>query len=230
MKIKKLHLYTNQLESEKTFYCETLGFELIEEREDSFTVKVGWSELSFSKSETSHLYHYCFLIPSNQLLEALEWMEKRIDVISDADGRKTHRFENWNADSFYFHDASGNIAEFIVRYDLNNKSDSPFDVSHVLSVNEIGMPTTDVKEMNNWLETHLKTQFWKGDLDRFGTNGSQEALFLIPNYLIKDEWFPTRQKIVPEPFDITIANSGIAYDLRYENGNLQIDTNPNINK
>lgn len=60
------------------------------------------------------------MIPCNQLEQALTWMEKSVVIVTDADGLKTHHFDSWNADAFYFFDASGNIAEFIVRYDLQN--------------------------------------------------------------------------------------------------------------
>ena len=144
MKIKKLILYTDQLDSEKKFYTETIGFPLIKESSNSFSVKVGWSELSFKKTDEKYRYHYCFLIPANRLNQALEWMEKRTKIIDIENGKKIQNFETWNADSFYFYDASGNIAEFIVRYDLKNDDHDEFGISKVLGVNEIGMPTTDI--------------------------------------------------------------------------------------
>jgi len=51
---------------------------MIKEGSDFFTLKIGWSELTFQKSDKEHKYHYCFLIPSNKLNQALEWIEKRI--------------------------------------------------------------------------------------------------------------------------------------------------------
>lgn len=208
MRIKKLKLFTHKLESEKQFYSETLGFELIEETSTSFTLKIGWSELTFVKSEQHHIYHYCFLIPSNKLNEALDWMEKRVSIVVSEEGTKTHRFETWNADAFYFYDASGNIVEFIVRYDLNNESDADFSISDVLCVNEIGMPTNDVEKSNGELQEQFGTKLWKGDLKRFATNGNQEGLFLLPNYELKDFWFPTSVKIRREPFEIHFENDG----------------------
>lgn len=217
MKIKKLKLYTKRLELEKEFYSKTLGFEVIENNSNSFTLKVGWSELTFEKSEKDYKYHYCFLIPSNKLIQAMEWMEKRVKIIDLENGRKTQRFESWNADSFYFYDASGNIAEFIVRHELENDEHSDFKISDVLCVNEIGMPTNDVEKLNNQLQDNFGTEFWKGDPQRFGTNGSQEGLFLLPNYDIKNIWFPTSIKIKPEPFSAVIINNGEKYFMEYKN-------------
>ncbi|AWV97050.1 VOC family protein [Arcticibacterium luteifluviistationis] len=220
MKIRKLKLFTNKLDSEKAFYAETLGFEIIKKNSNSFTLKIGWSELTFEQSQKEYRYHYCFLIPSNKLEQALEWMEKRVPIIDIEKGKKTQRFESWNADSFYFYDASGNLAEFIVRHELENESKSDFDISHVLCVNEIGMPTNDVRKANNELLEKFGTEFWKGDIERFGTNGSQEGLFLLPNYDIKETWFPTTVKIKAEPFEIQFENNGEFYSMEYKNGEI----------
>jgi len=102
MKIRKLKLFTNKLELEKIFYSKTLGFEIIESNSNSFTLKIGWSHLTFEKTEKIYEYHYCFLIPSNKLEQAMEWMEKRVSIVDIENERKTQRFENWNATSFYY--------------------------------------------------------------------------------------------------------------------------------
>jgi len=225
MKFKKLKLYTNKLEAELKFYSETLGFEILEQKSNSFSVKVGWSELSFEKSKNEYKYHYCFLIPANKLNEALIWMEKRTEIVNIEKGRKTQNFESWNADSFYFYDASGNIAEFIVRYDLKNNDNSDFDISKVLGVNEMGMPTTNVKMTSDQLYNELKVEYWKGDIERFGTNGTQEGIFLLPNYNLKDIWFPTTIKIKPEPFEAIIDNGEKEYHIEFKNEKIKIIAN-----
>ena len=222
MKFKKLKLYTHKLKEELEFYSEVLGFELVASSEKTFTVKVGWSELTFEKSDRERTYHYCFLIPANQLQKALQWMEKRTTVVDIENGRKTQRFESWNADSFYFIDASGNIAEFIVRYDLNNEQQGDFDNSKVLCVNEMGMPVNNVDKTNSLLEQALNTEFWKGDKTRFGTNGSQEGIWLLPNYELKDVWFPTTVKLKPEDFEAIVENKGKNFLLKFKNEQIQI--------
>lgn len=220
MKFKQLHLHTNQLASEKQFYAETLGFAIIEESATHLSFQVGWTILTFQQSELAHKYHYCFLIPCNQLQEALEWMEKRWQVVEIEEGAKTVHFDDWNADSFYFYDGSGNIAECIVRYDLQNESEETFDASSFLCVNEMGLGSNNIVKINMQLEEELSTKFWKGDYVRFGTNGSQEGLFLLPNYEKKEIWFPTEISIEPEPFEAWIENEGQNYAVIYENGTL----------
>lgn len=221
MKFKELKLYTNKLDSEKKFYKETLGFPIIKENSISFSLEIGWSELSFEKSDKEYKYHYCFLIPANRLDQALAWMDKKVEIIDIENGRKTQNFDTWNADSFYFYDGSGNIVEYIVRYDLKNNDHGDFDISKVLGVNEMGMPTANVKKTNNQLQIELETEFWKGDLQRFGTNGSQEGIFLLPNYNLKDIWFPTSIKIKPEPFDAIIENKGKEYHVEFRNEKIK---------
>lgn len=225
MRFKKLILYTNKFEEELYFYSKKLGFEIIEQNTNSFTAKIGWSELTFKKSDKERKYHYCFLIPSNLLNQALEWMENSIETIEIEKGRKIQHFETWNADSFYFYDASGNIAEFIVRYDLKNESKDDFNISKVLCINEIGMPSKSIETLNNQLQHEIKTIFWKGDLKRFATNGNQEGIFLLPNYEIKDIWFPTEIKIKPEPFETIVENEGNQYLIEFSNEKIKTTAN-----
>ena len=220
MKIKNLILFTNKLDLEKRFYTQILWFSLLNADETSFTVRIGWSTLTFRKSHKSHQYHYCFLIPSNKLKEALEWMKQRTTIIKDEAGDTTFRFESWNAEAFYFYDASGNIAEFIVRYDLKNESNLEFGVSNVLCINEIGMPTTDITRLNSELEINVGSMFWKGNDTTFGTNGSQEGLFLLPNFETKKCWYPTNEEIQPEPFEAIVACNGLQFELKFVNGML----------
>jgi len=221
MKIRKLRLYTTKLVEEKNFYVGTLGFSLLEESSNHFTLKIGWSEFTFEKSNTPHLYHYCFLIPSNQLQAARNWLSSKTDIIEIEDGQEIQFFESWNAESFYFYDASGNLAEFIVRHDLKNEIEEAFDFNQVLCVNEIGLPTQNIPETNNLLAQHLKTQFWKGDFERFGTHGTQEGLFLLPNYAVKDIWFPTEIPITPSPFEAIIENDEVIYSFEFKEGRIK---------
>jgi hypothetical protein len=152
-------------------------------------------------------------------LDALKWFEKRIPIIS-IDNKKSVHFENWNADSFYFYDGSGNLAECIVRRDLNHHNDHVFNASAILGINEIGLPTKNIERTNNELQKHLQSEPWKGDLSRFGTNGNQEGLFLLPNYERKETWFPSMQRIVPEPFDAIIECNESIHEVNYRNEQL----------
>jgi hypothetical protein len=65
-----------------------MGFNNIEKNSNSFSVKIGWSELSFEKSNKEHKYHYRFLISANKLHTALKWMEKRLEILDVENGKK----------------------------------------------------------------------------------------------------------------------------------------------
>lgn len=215
MKIKNLTLRTNKLQEVKDFYSKTLGLEISNETEDTFRIKIGWSILKFKQSNESFLYHCCFLIPSNRLKEALNWMEERAEVIKLENGEKVVGFEDWNAVSFYFYDGGGNISEFITHHDLKNDIDKQFAISDVLGISEIGIGTDDIKKLNSLLEEKCQATLWRGDLTRFGANGSPEGKFVMANYKEKETWFPTQIKIQPVPFEIDIENNGKLYRLEY---------------
>lgn len=225
MKFKNLTLYTDALNLEKEFYIHTLGFPLEEDDEHSFSVGVGWSCLTFIKSLESHRYHYCFLIPSNQLDACIEWMQTRTELIEITPNTYIQEFTDWNASSIYFRDGSGNIVEFIVRYDLNNNSytKEAFDCNEILGVNEIGMPTQNIRHVNTQLQQKVGTTKWKGNDERFSTHGDQEGIFLLPNYLVKKEWFPTTDIIHPEPFQAIIEHHGNEFQITYQDEKLMID-------
>ena len=225
MKFKEVNLYTNQLKELKSFYSQKLGFQITNQTDISFTLRIGWSKLTFNQSNKEHKYHFCFLIPCNQLTPCLEYFKDKIKILNIEGSRQTHNFTTWNSDSFYFEDSAGNLGEFIVRHDLENQNNSEFDLKQVLGVNEIGLPTNDIKATNNLLEKELKTKFWKGDFNRFGTNGNQEGLFLLPNNMVKENWFPTSLKIKQEPFEVVIENKHSNYYLSFSAGKIKIAAN-----
>ncbi|MBR9860196.1 glyoxalase [bacterium] len=222
MKFSKLTLYTHELQAEKEFYTQTLGLNLLQESLDSFTVQTGWTKITFKASDSTHLYHYCFLIPSNKLEEAMDWISSRHQILQPEGLPKFHHFENWNAHAFYFRDGSGNIVEFIARHDLQNQVETPFDQNQILGLNEIGMPVDDIELANERLGNTLNTSFWKGDLHRFGTHGDQDGIILLPNPKNKSEWFPTMEEIKKEPFDLEMSGNE-THILRYKAGDFTLD-------
>ncbi|WP_010182335.1 VOC family protein [Aquimarina agarilytica] len=223
MRIRELSLYTNKLEAEKEFYTKVLGFSVWNATHNQFTLKIGWTALTFVASQQAFCYHYCFLIPSNKLTEAVAWLEKRTSIIPITSNKKTNKFEDWNAESVYFCDASGNIVEFIVRYDLDNATYEIFNKDQILCVNEIGLATNDIKKVNFQLEVNLGTSFYKGDFTRFGTHGHLEGLFLLPNYNEKTTWFPTNAVLKPQSFTGVVESYKGEFLVNYNREKLKIE-------
>ena len=224
MRIKELKLYTNKLTELYEFYSSNLEFKILNKTAASFCIQAGYSKLKFEQSKKGFIYHFCFLIPSNKLQDSIDWLKKRTTIISYENGRLIEPAnKEWNADSIYFLDPAGNILEFIVRYDLKNESTkNSFDISQVLCVNEIGMPSKDLSKINTVLEKELDSKLWTGDLKRFGANGTQNGLFLLVNYEIKKNWFPTETAPYPSPFTGTFESNGNNFNLTFKNEKITL--------
>lgn len=200
MIIKEITLYSNDLSSQRNFYIDTCGFELLNETEDYFSVRCGKSILSFAKATKIYKYHYCFLIAENHLHEALDWcISNGLDPIIVDDGPIVNQSDSWNAKSIYFYDGNGNIAEFIVRYDLSIIGDRPFDPSQIILFNEIGAPSKDIGNIYSSLK-NIGVEKWLGNEERFLSAGTQNGLFLLVNNQVKRTWFPTEVSTDPSPW------------------------------
>lgn len=223
MKIREITLFANQLSEQLYFYKNILGFEITHENSRNFTFQVGFTKITFERSEQKYIYHYCFLLPCNQLEAAIKWLNPRLDILKIEGERVIENFDTWNAHSIYFYDGAGNIVEFIVRHDLKNQTTKErFDLSQILCLNEIGMPTSDAKKINQQIEKELNSKYWKGDLERFGTNGTQDGLFLLVNNEIKKEWFPTTLQTQSSPFYGVFEVENYLYALQFKNARMNV--------
>lgn len=92
------------------------------------------------------------------------------------------------------------------------------------------MGTNEIEKTNQQLESHIGAKFWKGNLKRFAANGDQEGLFLLPNYDIKNTWFPTEVIIKPNPLTAVIENESIIYNFQFIDGNVIAAVKFNLNK
>ncbi len=222
MRIKKLTLQSNDIARQVSFFKDTLGF-TVERSENLLSIVIGNSTLEFIDVPVDGKYHYCFLIPCNQIEEAKVWLSQKLELILVENHNYIAHFDTWNADSIYFYDGNGNIAELIARHDLINRSDKKFGLNSFLSINEIGTPTSDTRRLDHQLTNEIGSEFWKGNLDTFSTNGNQHGLFLLPNYLIKKTWFPTPIKVMPLPYTATIIQDENQYQINYKNENMQVE-------
>ncbi|WP_282629514.1 VOC family protein [Empedobacter sedimenti] len=223
MKIRELQLYTNDLEKTKSFYTTILAFELIEENENLFSLQVGWTKLTFVKSDEEHIYHFSFLVCKNQFEKAFDWIQNKTKILNTDADQQIANFENWNAQSFYFYDGAGNLAEIITHNNLAYENDAKFDQHSILGISEIGLPTSDIEATNQLLEEKTTSKFWKGDFETFGTNGSDEGKILLPNYLIKTTWFPTKTAIKQHPFELVIESENQKYQINYYDKKLKFN-------
>src|SRR5690625_1864423 len=111
---KSVVFYTNKLKPMKRFYRNALGLDVEASEDDSFTVKIGETDVTFKASEVSCNYHYALNIPGNQFSIMKHWIQERTKLLSHR-GKTEIFYRNLGADSMYFEDPAGNLVELIGR-------------------------------------------------------------------------------------------------------------------
>ncbi|GGE95611.1 Catechol-2,3-dioxygenase [Chishuiella changwenlii] len=192
MKINHIKIETPNLENTIAFYKEKLDLEVIEVTNETATIQVGESLLTFIQNKNNQpVYHLAFNIPANQLKEAINWSKNRLDLIHKENDLVVSNFETWKANSVYFFDNNGNLLEFITRKDLKNETEKPFNSQQILNISEIGIVTEKPDELGKALiEKYQLELFDKNDNSEvFTAIGDDEGLLII----VKENrnWFPT---------------------------------------
>lgn len=144
MEIKLIVLQTKHLPQMKTFYTDTLGFDLVKEAEDSFRIAVGTGEMEFTTkaAEDDPYYHFAFNLPANKFYEAKSWIKEKVNLLVE-DGADEADFAHLPAHALYFYDPSGNIVELISRHGTTDESSEPFSVNSIVNISEIGLIVED---------------------------------------------------------------------------------------
>jgi len=213
MNFKKFTLYSSNIIQQKAFYTNILGFELLEEQANCFTLKIGITALQFVYKKDATLYHFAFNIPSNQGAAALAWLKKRVKVL-DYENQELVDFINWNAEAMYFYDMDGNIVEFIARKNLQDNSNFPFSINNILEISEIGIPTNDVQAIYNQIQTKFPIEIYSGDLTRFAALGDERGLFIVINKNTK-KWIPRDDEPYSSPFKVQLEFEGQPFSLSF---------------
>jgi len=216
MHITNLTIYTSKLQEQIDFYSKNLNLHSIHASSEQAIFQVGWSTLTLVKGRQQGPYHFCFLIPENKIDDAVIWANDRLSLLNEEKSRVVHHFSLWNAHSIYFLDPDGNILEFIARHNLQNATDSTFDESQIICINEIGMPVNNIAEANKMLSSTMHTKLWQGDLSRFAVHGDEEALILLPHLTQKKIWYPTATALVQAHSKVSILNEGVEYHIVYD--------------
>ncbi|MET3575980.1 glyoxalase [Bhargavaea ullalensis] len=146
---KSVRFYTNRLAAMRRFYGNILELEISERLEDSFTVKIGGTDVTFVASERPSFYHFAINIPGNQFTMLKYWVKDRVPLNWDGGVDEVY-FRSFDADSMYFEDPSGNIVELIGR----RKKDLFGDVSRAsfLNISEVGVVPQDVVKAGTELQ------------------------------------------------------------------------------
>ncbi|MBN2615823.1 MAG: hypothetical protein JXR71_09030 [Bacteroidales bacterium] len=181
MKICELTVLSDDLNGTKKFYSDTLGFPLLLNNAQQLTFQAGASRLHFRKSDKEKpVYHFAFNIHSNQISQAMEWIQGKAELIVSDSGPMVD-FKNWQAQSVYFWDNNGNILEFIARAGLNLESDYPFDTTQVLSISEMGFPVKNVPNYLKKVQSDFNLNIFERQIpsDDFAALGDDNGLLIL---------------------------------------------------
>lgn len=200
MNILEISLLSNDISATKSFYKDLLGLKILKDDPDSVSFSAGQTTLTFNHiGGLDPVYHFAFNIPSNQLYQAMEYVQKRKDILPVSEnGELIADFTGWNAKSFYFNDENGNILECIARFDLNNETQDWNPDSFILNISEIAFVVSDVPEAANMLHQRGIPLFPKGPQSSdFSVLGDNHGLIILKD--IKGGWMPNN--LTPHPFE-----------------------------
>lgn len=209
MKIKELHLLSDDIKETEQFYNSVLDIPTELRNANYVSFVFGSTRLIFTQTEkvNNPVYHYAFDIPYNKLEEAMEWVKARttlIPVIEDDNFIST--FDLWNAKSFYFYDNNKNLLEFICRFDVEDQTNKVFDSSSILYVSEIGIVSKSASKTAQHLTTEYNVAEYtkQAGTDSFTALGDDYGLLVLVND--QRNWFPTNDLAKSFATKITFDN------------------------
>ena len=182
MNINWIELHTRDLQAQKEYYSQVLGFHTKMSRHQ-LTIALGKSGLIFTQADSNFdgAYHFAFNIPENQFSTAKEWIMSRQSLLRDVEGKDEFSSQTWNSQSIYFKDPAGNVLEFIARHAMQNAASGIYNESQILNISEIGLPSEDVVSWANDLCKTLRISPYKQEPDEnFTPVGDEDGLLILP--------------------------------------------------
>lgn len=212
MKILEIELLSDDLNTTEAFYNQVLGLDTVVKDECSVAFMAGRTRLVFRLAENQKaVYHFAFDIPNNQLMEAFDWMDAKVEILEVVPPDTISDFYNWNAKSFYFYDNNGNILECIARYNLDNEANVPFAGSSIISISEIGFVVKNVSQLCDELvaKYDLPVFSMQPKLKNFIVLGTESGLFILAS--TGKNWYPTKIKAKPFWKRVTFENEHLIH-------------------
>lgn len=220
MNILEIEIQTDDLKETDFFYSDILGLQLVNKEHNSISFLAGKSTLTFVKSNRLNpKYHFAFNIPNNKLDEAIIWVMPKLTLIETPGPGIIANFEAWNARAIYFYDNNKNIIEFIARFDLENSTDKPFDISSIQSISEIGIVTdTPLKLADKLVRDNNIDFFSKGPKsENFVAIGDDNGLFIVAE--TNRKWYPTDQQAEKHFTRVKITSYGFVNEITINDEN-----------
>lgn len=209
MKIKELHLLSDNIIETELFYNNVLNVKTEDKSPNTVSFNVGSTKIIFIQTKTNikPVYHFAFDIPNNKFEEAFEWMKAQTQLIPVIDENNfVSKFDLWNAKSFYFYDNNLNLLELICRFDVNNETKKPFDSSSILYASEIGIVSESASQTADFLinKYSIKEFTKQAGTDSFTALGDDYGLLVLVNN--QRNWFPTNDLAKSFPSKIVFDN------------------------
>ncbi|WP_298540636.1 hypothetical protein [uncultured Aquimarina sp.] len=218
MEIKTLNIFSRNLEQQKEFYNDLLGFQC-QKDPDTLSLFTQENILTFRKSKKDFYYHFAFLIPTGSIHTAIDFLENKNISLLPYKGDNIIQFDSGRA--IYFYDKDENIVEFIERPLVNYPKSNNFSIDQVIKLNEIGLPHIDPIKMANTL---IK-EFGINPIDRnsFRENfcwvGDHNGVIIVTKE--SRNWLPTDRPGIINDFTICYQENGIEYNISFENNEIK---------
>lgn len=195
MKIKHITLQTNKLVDMKNFYTKQLQMDLINETDDSFTLNIGASTLTYNLNDDHSFYHIAFCLNDAIYDDFIEKLSENHSKLQDKNGNAEFSSQIWQRKQIYFHDPQGNVIEFMPSIEERTGTESLW--SHI---QEIGMPVQNVQLFRSQL--HPINSVFNSESNTFSFFGDKEGVLVITK--VSRPWFPTVRKSEVHPIAVVV--------------------------
>lgn len=194
MHINVLHILARDLEAQRRFYVDTLGFALESSTPIEFTIVTGASRLRFIDQTSARSafgpYHFAFNIPFDQVEAAKTWAAARAPLIADRVGQTDFPSELFASRQIYFFDSDGNIVEFIGRQRQPAAVSAEFTArDSVHGISEIGVAVPHVPDaVRGYLNEFGESRFGPNPGSDFAAVGDDDGMLIV----VREgrTWFP----------------------------------------
>ena len=220
MEIKKLTLFSKNINEQEHFYGKILGFPVERISETKLMVNTKENVLLFKKTDNNFCYHFAFLINTGSLESSMNFLKERSINLLPYQESEIIYFNSGR--SIYFFDHDGNIAEFIERPTLPYETANDFSIENVIKVNEIGLPVKDTIKMAKYISKDLGiSPVNKNDFsETFCWVGDFNGVIIV----VKEgrNWLPTNIPGTSNDFDIIFSEKGVEKNIGFKNNKVQI--------
>lgn len=203
MRITEVRLPAHELTGQRRLYGELLGLPVVAESAAELQFQVGQTRLIFEASLAPVVaQHFAINIPGNQFEAAADWLARRVPLLSDEQGATRFEFHEWQAQSVYFRDAAGHLAELIARRSVDATQPGPFGSASLLNVSEVGVVTDDPARVAAELAAHGLRPYRSSSPD-FIPVGDEQGLLIVVR--AGRGWFPVGEAAASGSFSAQLT-------------------------